>query len=225
MKTKLIYITILMLLLATFVCLFCRGTPSSQVASEEHIEHLLGNGMPPDLMTPQPHSNGEFNNLLNLIETTLGDDWTLTGSPKHQVRKDDLIEVDESDGAYVLCMKLFREDQHLATEERFFVSYPGPDGEIEDRPLTFLACAMFSNGFLSGSCEVTGMSSTKVSIAPNWTFDDRDAKVESRFDQSFIATIGDTGAAECLNGAMIKWVFDRNATEPSDAPKPPKGAF
>jgi hypothetical protein len=215
MKTKLIYFTILILLLATFVCLFFRGTPSTPLGSEQ-TEILLGDGMPPNLMTPQPHSEAEFNDLMNLIETTLGDDWITTGSPKHRVKKNDLIEVDESDGDYVLSMQLFREDQQLATENRFFVSYRGPDGEIEDRPLTFLACAMFSNGFLSGSCELTIMSSTSVSVEPEWTFDDRDANVKSKFDRSFVATFGHAGTAECSDGAMIKWVFEHKATEPSD---------
>ncbi len=216
MKTKLVYFTILMLLLATFVCLFRRGTPSSPLSSER-TETLLGNEMPPNPMTPQPQSEAKFNDLMNLIETTMGDDWTTTGSPKHHARKNDLIEVDESDGAYVLSMQLFREEQHLATENRFFVSYPGPDGEIEKRPLTFLACALYSNGFLSGSCELTEMSSIKVSVEADWTFDDRDAKVEYRFDRSFVATLGESGTAECSDGAMIKWIFEHKSTEPRDA--------
>ena len=213
MKTKLIYFTILLFLLATFICMFWRSTPSSQLASEDHTEFFLGSGMPPDLMTRQRLSTSESHDLMKHILTTMGVEWTTTGSPKHHVRKNDLIEVDESEGVYVLSMQLFREDQHLATEHRFFVSYPGPDGEIADRPVTYLACAMLSNGFLSGSCELTEKSSTEVSIAPNWTFDDRDANVKSRFDQSFIATIGDTGTAECSNGALIKWVFDHKVTE------------
>ena len=70
-----------------------------------------------------------------------------------------------------------------------------------------------SNGFLSGSCEFTQISSTQVSVTPAWTFDDRDANVKSRFDQSFIATNGATGTADCANGAMIKWSFEQKATE------------
>ena len=109
-------------------------------------------------------------------------------------------------------MQLFRKDQHLATENRFFVLYLGPDGEIEDRPLAFLACAMYSNGFLSGSCAFAEMSSTKVSVEPDWIFDDRDANVISRFDRSFVATFGNSGTAECSDGTMIKWVFENKVS-------------
>ena len=212
-----------MILLTTIVCLFFRGTPSTPLGSEQ-TAMLLGGGMPLNLMTARSHSEADFTDFKKLIET-IGDDWIATGSPKHYVRRNDFIEVDESDGQYMLSIQLWRQDQHLATENRYFISYSGPDGEIEDRPWSFLACAMFSNGFLSGTCELTEVSSTKVTVAPDWTFDDRDANIKSKFDQSFVATIGETGAAECSNGAMIEWAFERKATEPSDAPKPPNGAF
>lgn len=218
MKTKLTYFTIFAILLVIVIGLSFRGSATSSLGHEQ-IDMLIGDGMPQNRMTPQPYSTGDFdelmdfNELIDLIETTMEDEWIAIGGPKHKVKTNDLIEVDESDGDFALRMQLFWRDQQLATEWRYFVLYGGPDGEIEERPAMFLGCAMFSNGFLSGKCEFEEVSSTHVAVAPDWTFDDRDHNVESNFNQSFIAKLDDSGIVDCGNDATLRWRFEAKTTE------------
>ncbi|MEL6898923.1 MAG: hypothetical protein AAFP90_22715, partial [Planctomycetota bacterium] len=137
MKTKLTYFTAFAFLLMVVIGLSFRRSNTSPL-EDEQLDVLIGNGMPPNQMAPQPYSTGDFDELMASIETSIEDEWIAIGGSKHRVKTNDLTEVDESDGDYALSMQLFWRDRLLATEWRYFVLYRGPDGEIEDRPLTFL---------------------------------------------------------------------------------------
>ncbi len=213
MKTRLTYSTLLILLLVLIAGYIFHGALVLSIGQEQ-ADSLLGGGMPSNLMTPKPNPTSDFDELLGLIEQTIDpDDWISIGGSKHIVKTDDLVEVEESDGEYALNMRLCWRDQVLAAQHRYFISYQGRDGEIEDRPRSFLACAMYSNGFLSGSCECNNVSSTEVAVSPDWTFDDRDTNVESTFNRSFNATLGGTGVIDCGNDATLIWRFVKKATE------------
>lgn len=71
---------------------------------------------------------------------------------------------------------------------------------------------MSSRGFFSGCCECSGISSTKVAVDPNWTFDDRDNNVVSKFKQSFVATLGSNGSVDCEDEATISWKLEDKPT-------------
>lgn len=184
---------------------------------------FFANGMSPNLTTAQQPT--EFSELADMLNETIGpDEWFVVGPSTHAVNPNDLVEVDESDSEYSLIVQLCRRDQVLTTQHRYFGTYRGPDGEIEDRPREYLACAMYSNGFLSGSCEVKALSDTEVALTSNWTFDDKDAGMKSEFNCTFNAMLGSSGEIDCGNDAKLRWTFERNATKQSDAPKPPNGA-
>ncbi len=197
--------------------------PTSPSLDHDKLSDLIGGGMPPNLMTPKPNSTTteSFDELMALVRQTVDpEEWIVAGKCTHLVKNNDLMEVDESEGEYVLAMQLCWRQQALATQERYFISYHGKDQEIEDRPFTFLACGMNSYGFLSGRCECTAESRAEVVVSPDWTFDNKESNVMSEFNRGFIATIGGIGEIDCGNDATIKWRFNEKATEPSVGPKP-----
>ena len=208
MKTIFTYIAIVFLLLALAIGLIYRGTRSSSLDAEQAAS-LFGKGMPPSLMTRAAHMDTDTDQISVMMEQIQESinpgSWLARGGSFRNVVAGDLIEVDEPEGEYTLSMTLLWRDLEISTQRRYFRTYQGADGQIEGRSFEYLGCVMSSRGFFSGSCECSGISSTKVAVDPNWTFDDRDNNVESKFKQSFVATLNSNGSVDCENEATISW--------------------
>lgn len=223
MKTTFTYIAIVSLLLALVIGLIYRGTRSSSLDAEQAAS-LFGKGMPPSLMTRAAHTDintDQISVMMEQIQESINPgSWLSSGGSFRNVVSGDLIEVDEPEGEYTLSITLLWRDQEVSTERRYFISYQGPDGQIEGRPFEYLGCAMFPRGFFSGNCECTGISSTKVAVDPNWTFDDRENNVESKFKQSFVATLNSNGSVDCENEATISWRMEDKAAADTGQSQP-----
>ncbi len=223
MKTTFTYIAIVTLLLAIVVGLIYRGT-RSPVLDVDQAASLFGKGMPPSLMTPPANtqtSTDELSLLMEQIQESIKpESWLQSGGRSLNVASGDLIEVDERKGEYTLSITLLWRDQEISTQRRYFISYEGPDRQIEGRPCEYLGCTVSSRGFLSGNCECTGISSTKVAVNTNWTFDDSDNNVISKFEQSFVATLNGNGSVDCENDATIKWSLENKVTQASKTNSP-----
>ena len=168
-----------------------------------------------------PQATNDFQNLMALIDETIETDgWTVIGKPTRVVQANELIETEPPKADHVLALELFRGGTLLATQTRYFANYRGTDMEIPQTLPRHLACAMYANGFLSGSSSIQGQSDRQVAVTIDWVFDEKSTTLRTEFESSFVATVAESGVIAVDEDATIHWKFDANKTDQYDQPKP-----
>lgn len=169
-----------------------------------------------------PQETSDFQDLIALINDTIEtDDWTVVSRPTRIVQANELIETEPPKADHVLTIDLFRGSTLLATQTRYFANHRGTDIEIPQTFPQHLACAMYANGFLSGSSSIQGKSDKHIAVTIDWVFDDKSTNLKTEFECSFNAMVAESGVVAGEEDAKIHWKLDKKATKQSDEPKSP----
>lgn len=187
-----------------------RSTFRPPVAATRIADTTLDDQIEPKQTASQDAS--EFDELVELInETIVPEEWIAVDSSTMVLKEHRLLETVADEAEYVLTLELFRGESLLATQMRYFANHRGPHTEVAVPRAEYLACAMYANGFLSGTSEVSGKSDKDVAIKLDWMFDDQGTNLKSTFQCDFDASVANSGTIDCQDGARLCWKLEKKS--------------